>query len=98
MACLNKATLIGNLGSDPTLQTTKENLSIAKFSIATMDIWKDKNGNNQERTEWHRIVTFGRLAEVCGEYLSKGKLVYIERSHTSGTPHFGARCPSKSRL
>ena len=78
MASLNKATLIGNLGNDPKLQTSQDGLSVAKFNIATNDVWKDKNGENQERTDWHRIKTFGRLAEICGEYLAKGQQVYIE--------------------
>ena len=76
---LNKATLIGNLGRDPEVRYTPDGLAVANFSIATSEKWKDKNsGEMQERTEWHRIVAFGRLGEICGEYLSKGKQVYIE--------------------
>ena len=79
MAGVNKAILIGNLGRDPEMRYTPEGLAIANFSIATSEEWKDKNsGEKRERTEWHRIVAFGRLGEVCGEYLSKGKKVYIE--------------------
>ena len=79
MAGVNKAILIGNLGRDPEMRYTPEGLAIANFSIATSEEWKDKNtGDKRERTEWHRIVAFGRLGEICGEYLSKGKKVYIE--------------------
>ena len=76
---INKAILIGNLGRDPEVRYTQNGTAVANFSIATSEKWKDKNtGEMQERTEWHRIVTFGRLAEICGEYLSKGRQVYIE--------------------
>ena len=78
MASLNKAMLIGNLGKDPEIKYTPEGLAIAKFSIATKEQWKDKDGKKQDKTEWHNIVTFGKLAEICGEYLVKGKQVYIE--------------------
>jgi single-strand DNA-binding protein len=79
MAGVNKVILIGNLGRDPEVSYTPSGVAVAKFSIATSDKWKDKNsGEMQERTEWHRITAFGRLAEICGEYLSKGKQVYIE--------------------
>ena len=79
MASLNKATLIGNLGRDPEVSYTQGGLAVAKFSIATTETWKDKaTGDRKDKTEWHRIVAFGRLAEICGEYLSKGKQVYIE--------------------
>ena len=79
MATLNKVMLIGNLGRDPEVRYTQDGRAVANFSIATTDKWKDKNsGENKERTEWHRIVAFGRLGEICGEYLSKGKQVYIE--------------------
>jgi single-strand DNA-binding protein len=76
---INKAILIGNLGRDPEVSYTPSGMAVAKFSIATSERWKDKNsGEMQERTEWHRITAFGRLAEICGEYLSKGRQVYIE--------------------
>ena len=76
---INKAILVGNLGRDPELSYTPGGMAVAKFSIATSEKWKDKNsGEMQERTEWHRITAFGRLAEICGEYLSKGRQVYIE--------------------
>jgi single-strand DNA-binding protein len=76
---VNKVILIGNLGQDPEVRYTPNNVAIGNFSIATSEVWKDKNtGENQERTEWHRIVTFRRLAEIAGEYLKKGSKVYIE--------------------
>jgi single-strand DNA-binding protein len=79
MASINKAILIGNLGRDPELSYTPGGLAVARFSIATSEQWKDKEtGDKKERTEWHRIVAFGKLAEICGEYLAKGKSVYIE--------------------
>lgn len=79
MAGINKAILVGNLGRDPEISYTPAGLAVARFSIATSEEWKDKaTGDKKEKTEWHRIVAFGRLAEICGEYLSKGKQVYIE--------------------
>jgi len=79
MASINKAILIGNLGKDPEVRYTGAGKAVTSFSIATTDKWKDKDtGENRKKTEWHRIVAFGRLGEICGEYLSKGKQVYIE--------------------
>ena len=76
---INKAILVGNLGRDPEVSYTPSGTAVAKFSIATSEKWKDKNtGEMQERTEWHRITAFGRLGEICGEYLSKGRQVYVE--------------------
>jgi single-strand DNA-binding protein len=75
---LNKVMLIGHVGKDPELKYTPGNVAIATFSVATSDSYKDKSGNLQERTDWHRIVTSGRTAEVMGEYLKKGQLVYVE--------------------
>jgi single-strand DNA-binding protein len=76
---LNKVQLIGNLGRDPELrQANAGDTAIANLAIATNERWKDKTGNPQERTEWHRVVLFGRTAEVAGEYLRKGALVYVE--------------------
>jgi single-strand DNA-binding protein len=75
---LNKAILIGNLGKDPEIRYTPSGLGIANFNIATSETWTTKDGQKETRTEWHRIVAFGKLAEICGEYLSKGKQVYIE--------------------
>jgi len=78
MAGLNKAILIGNLGRDPEVRYTPSGLAVANFTIATSEAWSNKEGEKQTRTEWHRIVAFGKLGEICGEYLSKGKQVYIE--------------------
>jgi len=75
---INKAILIGNLGSDPELRYTQSGTPVASFSVATTRRWKDKEGQQQEETEWHKIVAWTRLAEICGEYLNKGSKVYIE--------------------
>lgn len=74
---INKAILIGNLGADPEVRYTQNGAAVANFNIATTETWV-KDGNKEERTEWHRIVAFGKLGEICGEYLSKGSKVYIE--------------------
>ncbi len=74
---VNKVILVGRLGADPEIRYTAEGQPVATFRIATNETWV-KNGERQEHTEWHRIVAFGRLAEICGEYLSKGRQVYIE--------------------
>lgn len=78
MASVNRAILIGNLGKDPDVKYLPDGTATANFSIATSEQWKDKNGEKQERTEWHRIVCWRRLAEICGEYLHKGSQVFIE--------------------
>lgn len=78
MASLNKVILIGNLGRDPEVRYLPDGGAIANISVATTDVWKDKSGDKQERTEWHRIAFFGRLAEIAGEYLKKGSQVYVE--------------------
>lgn len=78
MASVNKVILVGNLGRDPEMRYMPSGDALASFSIATTDSWKDKNGQKQERTEWHRISMFGKLAEIAGEYLKKGSSVYIE--------------------
>jgi single-strand DNA-binding protein len=76
---LNKVMLIGHLGKDPEMRFTQGGMAVATFSLATSENWLDKATNEKkERTEWHRIVAFGKLGEICGEYLSKGKQVYIE--------------------
>ena len=75
---VNKAILIGRLGQDPEVRYTQSGTAVANFTVATNEKWKDKEGNPQEQTEWHRIVAFARLGEICGEYLAKGSLVYIE--------------------
>ncbi|MBB5018502.1 single-strand DNA-binding protein [Chitinivorax tropicus] len=78
MASLNKVMLIGNLGRDPEVRYMPNGDAVANLAIATTDTWKDKNGDKQERTEWHRVVMYGRQAEIAGEYLKKGRPVYIE--------------------
>jgi len=78
MASLNKVMLIGNLGKDPEVRYTASGTAVAGFSLATSDRTKNKNGEWEERTEWHNITLWGRLAEIAGEYLAKGKTVYIE--------------------
>ena len=75
---VNKVILIGNLGKDPEVRYTPGGQAVANFTIATNENWTDKQGQKQERTEWHRIVVWGKTAELCGEYLSKGRQVYIE--------------------
>ena len=75
---VNKAMLIGRLGKDPEVRYTPDGAMVTSFSLATDEQWKDKNGEKVQKTEWHRIVTFGKLAEICGNYLVKGKLVFIE--------------------
>jgi single-strand DNA-binding protein len=76
---INKVILVGNLGQDPEIRYTADGRPIANFSIATSETWTDKSsGERREKTEWHRVVVFGKLAEICGEYLSKGRQVYIE--------------------
>jgi single-strand DNA-binding protein len=76
---LNKVMLIGRLGKDPDVKYTQSGLAIVNFTLATNDDWPDKTtGERKERTEWHNIVVFGKLGEICGKYLSKGKQVYIE--------------------
>ncbi len=78
MASVNKVILVGNLGRDPEVRYTPDNSAITNISIATTDVWRDKNGDKQERTEWHRVAFFGKLAEIAGEYLKKGSQVYVE--------------------
>src|SRR6266850_4743107 len=75
---LNKVQLIGNLGKDPELSYTPSGVAVAKFSVATGERWKDQEGNDKERTEWHNIVAWRKLAEICGQYLKKGSKVYLE--------------------
>jgi single-strand DNA-binding protein len=78
MASVNKAILVGNLGRDPEMRYMPNGEAVCNFSIATTENWKDKNGQKQEKTEWHNIVMYRRLAEIAGEYLKKGRPVYIE--------------------
>ena len=78
MASVNKVILLGNLGRDPETRYTTGGDAVTNLNIATSEQWKDKSGEKQERTEWHRVVLFGRQAEIAGEYLKKGRSVYVE--------------------
>ena len=77
---VNKVILVGNLGKDPEVRYTQTGSAVANFSIATSEQWNDRDGKKQERTEWHNIVVWGKQAEHCGQYLSKGRQVYVEGS------------------
>lgn len=77
---VNKVILIGRLGADPEVRYTQEGMMVTNLRLATNEYRKDKSGERVDRTEWHRVVAFGKLAEICGNYLSKGRLVYIEGS------------------
>ena len=80
---LNKVILIGNLGQNPESRFTPQGTAVANLSIATNEAWKDQNGELQERTEWHRVVMYGRMAETANEFMKKGQMVYVEgRLHT----------------
>ncbi len=78
MSSLNKVMLIGNLGKDPEVRFTPDGSPVASFSLATGEVWTDKSGTRQERTEWHNIVVWNKLADLAKRYLSKGRQVYIE--------------------
>ena len=78
MGGVNKVILVGNLGSDPEVRFTPSGQAVANFRIATNESWTDKQGQKQDRTEWHRIVVWGKLGELCGEYLAKGRQCYVE--------------------
>ena len=80
---LNKVILIGNLGQDPEVRFTPQGTAVTNLSVATNESWKDQSGEMQDRTEWHRIVMYGRMAETASEYMKKGQMVYVEgRLHT----------------
>lgn len=78
MSGVNKHVIVGRLGKDPEIKNTTNGNTVANFSVATSRTWKDKEGNKQEKTQWHRVVIWGKLAEICGEYLHKGDQVYLE--------------------
>jgi single-strand DNA-binding protein len=80
MASVNRVILIGNLGRDPEIRYTQGGEPIANFSLATNEVWTDKSGQKQERTEWHRVEVFGKAAQVVRDYLAKGRQVYVEGS------------------
>ena len=77
---VNRVMLIGNLGKDPEVRFTPNGRAVAKFPLATSEVWNDAEGQRQERTEWHNIVVWGKQAETCGQYLAKGRQVYVEGS------------------
>src|SRR6059058_4096166 len=77
---VNKALLIGNLGKDPEVRFTASGRAVARFPVATSEVWNDAEGQRQERTEWHNVVVWGKQAETCGQYLAKGRQVYVEGS------------------
>jgi single-strand DNA-binding protein len=80
MASINKVILIGNLGRDPEVRYTQNGNAVANINLATNEVWNDKSGQRQERTEWHRVVVWGKQAEIAKEYLSKGRQIYVEGS------------------
>jgi len=77
---VNKVILIGNLGKDPEVRFTNNGSAVARFPIATSEVWNDRDGNRQERTEWHNIIVWGKQGETCGQYLAKGRQVFVEGS------------------
>jgi single-strand DNA-binding protein len=80
MASVNRVILIGNLGRDPEVKYTQNGTAVANLNVATNEVWTDKAGQKQERTEWHRVVVWGKQAQVLGEHLTKGKQIYVEGS------------------
>ncbi len=78
MAGINKVIIVGRLGQDPEMKTLAQGAVVTRLNVATSETWTDKNGQKQERTEWHRISVWGKLAELCGKYLAKGRQVYVE--------------------
>lgn len=78
MSGVNKVIIVGRLGQDPEVKTIAGGNTVARLNVATSENWNDKSGQKQERTEWHRIVVWGKLAELCGKYLAKGRQVYLE--------------------
>ena len=78
MAGINKVIIVGRLGQDPEMKTLAQGSVVTRLNVATSETWMDKNGQKQERTEWHRISVWGKLAELCGKYLAKGRQVYVE--------------------
>ena len=78
MSGVNKVILVGRLGADPELKVVGQGSSVARLSLATSESWTGKDGQKQERTEWHRVVVWGKLADICGKHLSKGRQVYVE--------------------
>jgi single-strand DNA-binding protein len=85
MAGVNRVILVGNLGADPEMRYTPNGTAVCKFRMATTERFTDRQGNRQERTEWHRVTAWGKLAEICGQYLAKGRMVYVEGRLRSDT-------------
>ena len=77
---VNKVILVGNLGKDPEVRYTQSGRAVARFSLATSEVWNDAEGNRQERTEWHNIIVWGKQGETCAQYLAKGRQAYVEGS------------------
>ena len=77
---VNKVILVGHLGKDPEVRFTNSGSAVARLSVATSEVWNDRDGNKQERTEWHNVVVWGKQGELCGQYLAKGRQVYVEGS------------------
>jgi single-strand DNA-binding protein len=75
---VNKVILVGNLGANPEIRSTQSGQKVANLRLATTERWTDKNGQRQEQTEWHRVVVFGKLADICSQYLVKGRQIYVE--------------------
>lgn len=78
MSGINKVIIVGRLGSDPEMKAVGQGSTVTRLSVATSESWVDKGGQKQERTEWHRVTVWGKLAELCGKYLAKGRMVYVE--------------------
>lgn len=78
MSGVNKVILVGRLGNDPEIRYTQQGVAVTNFNMATSENWMDKSGQKQERTEWHRIVVWGKMAEICSQYLAKGRQVFVE--------------------
>ena len=95
MAGINKVILVGNLGQDPDVRHTGNGTAVANFSVATNEKWTDKEGNPQEKTEWHRCVAWGKTGENCGEFLSKGRQVYIEGKSRTRSWESDCKCGEK---
>ncbi len=78
MSGINKVILVGRLGNDPEIRYTQQGVAVSNFNLATSENWMDKSGQKQEKTEWHRVVVWGKMAETCSQYLGKGRQVYVE--------------------
>ena len=92
MSGVNKVIIVGHLGGDPETKSTGQGTTVSRFSVATSEAWTGKDGQKTEKTEWHRIVAFGKLADVCGKYLAKGRQVYVEgRLETSSYEKNGVK-------